>query len=559
MIPNITRGSRMAGLLLYLASTDADKTRNAHTDPHLVAGDAAVMAWYDDGVLDAGDAMAIAKHLDQPRRKFGVDVWAKDLRWDPVLKKRVDHGYKRADVWHCSLSLRAEEGGLTDQQWGDIANEFVDAMGFTEASGKAQCRWAAINHGTSENGNHHIHIAVSLVREDGTKASTHNDYHRAQKTCRELEQKYGLEQLSSVHAARGYDRADVATARRQEREMYRASLSRKVRASATAAGTEAEFIRRVRDTGLLVRPRYAKNTTDVIVGYSVAERPQAGERPIWYGGGKLAKDLGLGQLRGQWTDTPQAAMEAAAEWNAAARGRRKANSRGPETRRPDAQLWAKYTRETAALADRLRTVPLDDHATWARAAREASGVFAAWSHRLETTPGPLAATAAELSRTAQLKEPKLHGTPAALPSIAGTAMLLLAAAGKDKTAAQTALLVQLMRTARAVYDMHRQSGRLRESQHLHRVLTTELADFARTMPALQPATAAGQPQHAQRTVGAAAVPTAIEIARNDQGPAPQAGPVRPGSVVPNDIDPRRTTHTAATQAAGPQADRGHGR
>ena len=58
MIPNITRGSRMAGLMVYLASTDADKTKNAHTEPHLVAGDAAIMAWYDDGVLDKNDALA---------------------------------------------------------------------------------------------------------------------------------------------------------------------------------------------------------------------------------------------------------------------------------------------------------------------------------------------------------------------------------------------------------------------------------------------------------------------------------------------------------------------
>lgn len=32
-----------------------------------------------------------------------------------------------------------------------------------EGSRKAHCRWVAINHGTSENGNHHIHIAVSLA------------------------------------------------------------------------------------------------------------------------------------------------------------------------------------------------------------------------------------------------------------------------------------------------------------------------------------------------------------------------------------------------------------
>ena len=110
MIPNITRGSRMAGLMVYLASTDADKTKNAHTDPHLVPGDAAIMAWYDDGVLDHEDAMAIAKHLDQPRKAYGVEVRQKDFRWDQAAKRRVQNGYKQADVWHCSLSLRAEEG-----------------------------------------------------------------------------------------------------------------------------------------------------------------------------------------------------------------------------------------------------------------------------------------------------------------------------------------------------------------------------------------------------------------------------------------------------------------
>jgi hypothetical protein len=130
----------MAGLMVYLASTDADKTKNAHTEPHLVAGDAAIVAWYDDGVLDREDALAIARHLDRPRKTFGVLVRIKDMQWDAARKERVHLGYKDADMWHCSLNVRAEEGPLTDQQWGDIANDFVDAMGFTEASGKARCR-----------------------------------------------------------------------------------------------------------------------------------------------------------------------------------------------------------------------------------------------------------------------------------------------------------------------------------------------------------------------------------------------------------------------------------
>lgn len=531
--------------MVYLVSTDADKTKNAHTDPHLVAGDAAIMAWYDDGVLDKDDAAAIAKHLDQPRKAFGVEVRVKDMVWDPLKKQRVFAGYKDASVWHCSLSLRAEEGALTDQQWGDIANDFVDAMGFTEASGKAQCRWAAINHGTSENGNHHIHIAVSLVREDGTKASTHGDYKLAQQTCRELESKYGLEELSSVHATRGYDRAEKATAVRDDREMHRSSLARKVRASASASATEAEFVRRARDTGLLLRPRYAKNTTDVIVGYSVAERPKPGERPIWFGGGTLASDLKLGALREEWMDFPHLATEAAAEWHAAARNKRKVSKTGPENAAPTADVWVQYTRNATALADQLRTIPRDDHATWAKAAREVSGAFAAWSYRLEATPGPLAATAAELSRTAQLRAPRQHAKPVALPSITGAAMLFMAASSKNKTAAQTALMVQLINTAFAVYEMHAQSGRAREAQRIRAVVENQLAPFTATMPKAVPAGAGQQPGEA-----AAVPPRAVDIARRGMAP------IRPGSVVPTTPTPATPTKTyQPNRGTGPGLDR----
>lgn len=538
MIPNITRGSRMGGLMVYLASTDTNKTKNAHQDPHLVAGDAAIMAWYDDGVLDHDDALAIAKHLDQPRKAYGVSVQIKDMQWDAARKERVHVGYKDASVWHCSLSLRAEEGALTDQQWGDIANDFMDSMGFTEASGKAQCRWAAVNHGTSENGNHHIHLAVSLVREDGTKASTHGDYKRAQQTCRELEVKYGLEQLSTVHASRGYDRAEKATAVRDERETHRASLARKVRASAGASATEGEFVRRARDTGMLVRPRYAKNTTDVIVGYSVAERPKPGERPIWFGGGTLASDLRLGALREEWMDSPHLAAEAAAEWNAAARNRRTVSRTGPENATPPAEMWVEYTRNATALVEQLRAVPRDDHATWAKAAREVSGAFSAWSHRLEPTPGPLAAAAAELSRTAQVRAPREHGKPVALPSIAGTAMLFMAASSKNKTAAQSALMLQLVNTAFAIYEMHQQSGRTREAQRLRAVVTEQLKPFAASMPRPVPVGAAEQ----------AAAPNSVELGLRGMAP------IRPGSPVPGTPMPAKT-HQHTGRDSGPALDR----
>lgn len=58
------------------------------------------------------------------------------------------------------------------------------------------------------------------------------------------------------------------------------------------------------------------------------------------------------------------------------------------------QVWAKNTRNATELVQRLRALPLD-HGTWAKAARNAPGAFAAWSHRIEAAPGPLAATAGD--------------------------------------------------------------------------------------------------------------------------------------------------------------------
>tara|TARA_R110000868_G_C10971406_1_gene770031 strand:+ start:722 stop:1423 length:702 start_codon:yes stop_codon:yes gene_type:complete len=217
MMPNVTRGDRMGGLLSYLAG---EGRRNEHTEPHLVTGDSATFTFYGDAELDRASALAIAKDLDEPRTAFGVEV-------------------NGGHVWHASLSLRAEEGQLSDERWAAIAEQFVDRMGFTTASGKAGCRWVAVRHGLSAAGNDHIHIAVNLVREDGTKASIHNDYSRAQSIARELEQEHGLQVLESrgsnmaMRGERPGERA--AAARRGDDSVASVRLERTVRAATERA------------------------------------------------------------------------------------------------------------------------------------------------------------------------------------------------------------------------------------------------------------------------------------------------------------------------------------
>lgn len=559
MMPNVVRGDRMAGLISYLAGPGR---ANEHTEPHLVAGDSALLAWHDDAELGRDSALAIARHLDRPRTAYDVDV-------------------KGGHVWHCSLSLRADEGMLTDDQWSAIANDFVRAMEFDDNEGtKAPCRWVAIRHGVSKNGNDHIHIAVNLVREDGTKASTHNDFRRAQTATRALESRYGLEELESVkaeRATRGYDPAErEAQARARARAKYertrpklgadapawehlggsdrqariasemrtdqpRYLLALKVRGCATASENEAEFVRRMRRSGLLVRPRYADGRTDVITGYSVAARPEAGERPIWYGGGHLGRDLTLPRLRDGWPDTPTGASDAASEWNAAKRGRRVV-APGREMREPDPELWAKRSDDLRDLVDRLRSVPLDDRDTWATVARQTAGALAAWSNATEETPGDLAAASEALSRSAQTYGRTPRPEKAGTVAISGAAMLLASAArGGKGHVAQAVMIRQLLRLTQAVYDSAVAGEQARQARLLAEDTRARLVRVRNAMPA---------PMQEQRTTSTTTTTTTTATL----DPAAQAildrlnashaqDATKAASPVPNKVEDQRARQT----------------
>ena len=70
-----------------------------------------------------------------------------------------------AGLLDCLARLTVELGRFPTAP--DLRMRHRVQMGFTEASGKAPIRWVAIHHGVSTNGNDHIHIAATMVREDG--------------------------------------------------------------------------------------------------------------------------------------------------------------------------------------------------------------------------------------------------------------------------------------------------------------------------------------------------------------------------------------------------------
>ena len=471
MIPNVTYGGDMGGLVRYLAG---EGRANEHTEQHLIAGDPAIMAMHGESVLDQAEAAAIAAELNEYKNFFGVEVTRQEKVFDKDSGEQIGSKRVAADVWHCSLSLRAEEGQLTDEQWGRIATDFVDRMGFAgESSGKADCRWIAVRHGLSKNGNDHIHIAVSAVRADGTKAHVAYDKALSQRVSRQLEKEYGLEPLHAPERELGergvQPGARESAQRRGAVEVDAHRLERAVRSSASASADEAEFVRRMRQAGVLIRPRYAAGRDDVVSGYSVALRPEKGTPVVWHGGGKLARDLTLPELRKGWPDSPPSAQTAVDEWRATAKNpwRYEPVAPGRESAELSSDLYSSYAEDMGRLHDYLSRVVPSDRATWAHAAREASGAYAAWSRRLEPTPGPLAEASRTLARSAHLRAHESTPRPAEMPSMAGTTMLILATAGKRNKAAEEAMLLrQIVRTTRAIMDAHKAAGDARRTREL---------------------------------------------------------------------------------------------
>ena len=248
----------------------------------------------------------------------------------------------------------------------------------------------------------------------------------------------------------------------------------------------------MRRSGLIVRPRFTDGRDDVITGYSVAKRPQHGERPIWYGGGRLGRDLTLPRLRGEWPDTPQSATDASAEWQAAYRGKRVV-SPGRETAQIDPQMYDQMNTELGELRDKLRSVPLDDRDTWARVARDTAGAFAAWSKATEDEPGPLADTADALSKSAQTVRRPVQPKPAGMTSIAGAAMLLAQAAKGGKGAASQAIMIrQLASLTGAVFEAARAAGEARQAAALLEVDRTRLRSVYEKLQQYAVATAPAQ-------------------------------------------------------------------
>lgn len=496
MIPNITKGDRIQGLVRYLAGPGR---HNEHADQHVIAGDDWSELRFTGVELDQGAVAALGGYLDQ---SSGL----------------LDEKMKGGHIWHCSLSIGKPDGILSDDEWQAIAHDFVERMGFGDAEGtKAPCRWVAIRHGLSGeqgDGNDHIHIAVNQIRADGTKAWVWRDWQKAQQVCRQLEKEHGLEELGNDRtksATRGWQPGErEAQARRRARaklesespgitwgalpiqerlrltavqmrtDQPRHDLANRIRAAAETSKDEAGFVRKLRGQGVLIRPRFADGTRNVVTGYSVADKPMYGERPVWYGGGTLARDLRLPRLRETWGGASLSqAQEASDEWVAAFKGRRVAHPKPGEVPPTPQRVAEDINRMNRALAG----IDPSDRDTWSQVARSTAGAFASWSRAVEPTPGPIAEAARQIARSAQTYRPPQRVTRLPKTVMMHAALALSTISGSSNPVmAQAVMYRQLFATVMAIQQAMHARNDAYHARITKETLLGEMRTLAQRLP-----------------------------------------------------------------------------
>ena len=473
MIVKITRGTDLPRLVRYLFGPGR---ANEHRDQHAVGLARSLGATPVDEKLDTAQVAALGQRMDAMRVRFGVPAQGA-LRRTKINQVSGDgtgqlsglveeHQRGPGHVWHMSLSIPVGDRQLSDEEWGAISRGAMDRMGFSEAGGKAPVRWVAVRHGVSVNGHDHVHIAATIVRDDGTKATVFRDYKKMSAYAAEVEREYGLVVVGgrTTRGAPGLTRAEIEGARRDGRpEAVRTTLARLVREARTASADEGEFVRRLRLSGVAVRPRWgaggSAEGTETVVGYSVALGGKG--ETVWYGGGRLGADLSLPQLRQFWEASPAETAAATEVWRSRGHWGREINPvPSTEWRRMSGVLDKAY----GALSD----LPADSP-RWPVVARELSGLYAAWSRRLEGgRPGPLARAADLLAQAGQVAPTDTPAPRSAVRGYRGAAMVVSQAhiGPNDRGTGWAMLLVALGRHLHLMAQIETARGQERLSAQL---------------------------------------------------------------------------------------------
>ncbi|WP_369375368.1 relaxase/mobilization nuclease domain-containing protein [Streptomyces sp. cg36] len=278
MIPKIILGKGQRATRRLIGYLYGPGSANEHTDPHLVSS-------WNGFAPDPGRSPhrnpkdvedQLAAQLDQPMKMLGDKA-------------------PETTVWHCPVRAAPEDPILTDAQWADIARRIVAAAGIAPEGDEEACRWVAVRHADD-----HIHIAATLVRQDGRRPRRDHDMRAVQREARKIEADLGLRRLKpgdGTAAKRPTSKEHFKAKRQGQDTTAREILRMRVRRAVAAASSEPEFFALLEATGVSVRPKTGPSGD--VLGYSVALPGDLNrhDEPVWFSGSTLAGDLSLPKIR----------------------------------------------------------------------------------------------------------------------------------------------------------------------------------------------------------------------------------------------------------------------
>lgn len=443
VIGKVLRGNGVAGLLRYLFGPGR---AHEHTNPHIVA------RWDDETTLLPAEARP-----DQTGRRRLARLLEQPLA---ALARQP-----KQTVWHCSLRAAPGDRHLTDEEWTEVARKVLHRTGLAPREDDTGCRWVAVRHADD-----HIHLVVTLARQDGRAPRTSNDFYRVGEACRWAELTYGLQPTAPRDrtAAKRPTRGETEKAQRLSRpEAPRTTLQRTVRRAAASSAATPEFMDSLRRAGVLVRERRSTLDPHQITGYAVAlpgDRT-AGGAPIWFSGGRLAPDLTLPRLQRRWDGQPDPQVPTSAPsrfvaWDLAART------------------------ATAATLEIRRLAPHSPGAA-SDVAHATSDVLSVLSHVVEgRRGGPLTQAADAYDRASRECWSRTAPPRAAANQLRRTAQLLhqLGRANDSDSAAVMTLVVELLRLVEEVARLRDQQQRAAQASAARRALE-RLDDASPAQPA----------------------------------------------------------------------------
>ena len=368
------------------------------------------------GCSSGRDAVALARFLDEPREAFGtrVTIAERDKNGRVI-------GARDAHVWHCSLSLHPEEPELADERWAEICEQFIEQMGFA-----GETREGAVPVG----GDPPRPLRRRLrprppgrrrwwPRTAARPASTTTGRARRKRAgssssgsgCGALEARTREAGSRGAEARRARGRPPPRAAARRARRARRALEPADARADRARLRDRQPRRERVHPPAARARrPGRARATPRAapseVVGYSVRlpGREHGPRRSVWYGGGRLARDLTLPALRRGWRqDARRRSGARSASGGSSERRRPPLAGRAPgraRAARADVAPLHDGARARPPAAARRRHRPRRDRARRPRGRRRPRRLVARRSKA--SSPARSPAPARQLARSAEL-------------------------------------------------------------------------------------------------------------------------------------------------------------